>query len=257
VNTIARIGALAVTLLAAGTLAGCHHRGEPSDAQLTKLLRSPSAAPSDPRAPIDPVAVDCLRAWSGDAELTKALSAPAASDNVKKACRVRVEGWIADAARNPDKLTFDDVSAPPTVRQAVALMQQHRATAALPGNGDAPPAGMMRPKPPAPVPTLPRGPVDVSSAAAGLTELDGLCKQAKDAAASGNNAPIARYAPMCDRRIALMRQRVEQLQKDGGTTREAEIINDNVHRMLVFGRQLASGNAPGPTGPMAYPGKKH
>jgi len=256
VNTIARTGALAVTLLAAGALAACHHGTAPTDAQMTQLLRSPTAAPSDPRAPIDPFAVDCLRAWSGDAELTGTLSTSATSDNVKKACRARLEGWIADAARNPEKLTFDDISAPPAVRQAIALMQQHRATAALPAKTDAPPPGMMRPAPTPPVRPLPKGPVDVSSAAAGLTELDGLCKQAKDAAAAGNNAPIARYAPMCERRINMMRQRVNQLQIQGGTTREAEMINDNVHRMLVFGRQLASGKPAGPNDPRPYAAKK-
>jgi predicted Zn-dependent protease len=77
-----------------------------------------------------------------------------------------------------------------------------------------------------------------------LNELDGLCKQAKDAAAAGGTAPIARYAPMCDRRIAQMRERASQLQANGGTTREAEMLSDNVHRMLVFGRQISTANAP-------------
>ena len=245
-NTVARAGVLAVAALTAGTLAACHRGAAPTDAQLTTLLRSPSAQAADPRAPIDPVAVDCLRAWSGDADLTKTLSAVAAGDNVKKACRVRVETWIADAARNPGKLAFEDISAPPVVRQAVALMQQHRANGVLPAKTDQPPAMMMRQTPAAPPPTLPKGPVDVTSAVAGLNELDGLCKQAKDAAAAGSNAPIARYAPMCDRRVALMRERVGQLQTNGGTSREAEMINDNVHRMLMFGRQLAATPAGAP-----------
>ena len=91
---------------------------------------------------------------------------------------------------------------------------------------------------------MPKGPVDVSSASAGLNELDGLCKQAKDAASSGSSLPIARYAPMCDRRIELLRERVTDLQTNGGTSREAEMVNDNVRRMLVFGRQLATAKAP-------------
>jgi hypothetical protein len=240
VNIIARTGVIAVAALAAGTLAACHHGSAPTDAQLTSLLRSPTAQAADPRAPIDPFAVDCLRAWSGDADLSKVLSPRATSDAGKKACRQRVEGWIADASRNPDKLSFDNVSAPPVVRQAVALMQQHRATAAMPTAGDAPPAMMMRPKPPVPAPVLPKGPVDVSSAVAGLNELDGLCKQAKDASSSGSNAPIARYSTMCDHRVAQMRERVSALQANGGTSREAEMVNDNVHRMVMFGRQLAA-----------------
>jgi hypothetical protein len=243
VNTIARTGVLAVAALAAGTLAACHRAKAPTDAQLTNLLRVQNAQAADPRAPIDPSAVDCLRAWSGDADLAKPLSAMW-NDTVKQNCRKRIDGWIADATRNPDKLAFADVSAPPSVRQAIALMQQHRAVGALPATTDQPPPMMMRQNPTAPAPTLPKGPVDVSGATAGLNELDGLCKQAKDAAASGANTPIARYATMCDRRIAQLRERVNQLATNGGTTREAEMVSDNVHRMVMFGRQLATATAP-------------
>lgn len=260
-NTIARIGALAVTALAAATLGACHRAAAPTDAQLTNLLRAQNAAPNDPRAPLDTVSVDCLRAWSGDADLAKGLAAAMTGDTGKKACRQRLDGWIADASRNPEKFAFGDVSAPPVVRQAMALLQQHRSTMTLPMNGDRPPAAMMRQGPasaaPASAPTLPKGPVDVSSAVAGLSELDGLCKQAKDAAAAGSTVPIARYAPMCDRRIAQLRERVTQLQANGGTTREAELVNDNVHRMLVFGRQLTTANAPQrPAVPPPAPPKK-
>jgi hypothetical protein len=254
VNTIARLGAVAA--LAAGTLAACHHAKAPTDAELTNLLRSPASQPNDPAARIDPGAVDCLRAWSGDADLARPLPPAAAGDPAKKACRQRLDTWIADGTRNPDKLAFGDVSAPPAVRQAIALLQQHRATGVLPARTDQPPATMMRQAPGAPTaPALPKGPVDVGSAMAGLTELDGLCKQAKDAAAAGSSAPLGRYAPMCDRRIAQMRERASQLQANGGTTREAEMLNDNVHRMLVFGRQLSTAHAP--AAPQNPPPKKN
>ena len=242
-NTIARTGVIAVAALVAGTLAACHHAKSPTDAQLTNLLRVQNSQPTDLRAPIDPAAVECLRAWSGDADLAKPLSAMW-NDAVKQNCKKRIDGWIADGARNPDKLAFEDASAPPSVRQAIALLQQHRAVGALPATTDQPPPMMMQQKPTAPPPTLPKGPVDVSGATAGLNELDGLCKQAKDAAASGANTPIARYATMCDRRIAQMRERVNQLATNGGTTREAEMVSDNVHRMVMFGRQLATATAP-------------
>jgi hypothetical protein len=256
VNTIARIGVIGVAALAVGTLAACHHAKTATDAQLTKLLRSERAQPNDPRAPIDPGAVGCLRAWSGDADLAKPLPPAAVSDATKAACRKKLDDWIADATRNPDKFAFDDVSAPATVRQAIALLEQHRATAALPMPGDRPPAAMMGQNPVAPPPVvLPKGPVDVSAATAGVSELDGLCKQAKDAAAAGSTAPIVRYAPMCDRRIAQLRDRISELSANGGTSREAEMLNDNVRRMLVFGRQLAATNAPTATTKPAKPAK--
>ncbi|HEX5123108.1 MAG TPA: hypothetical protein VFV97_07660, partial [Rhodanobacteraceae bacterium] len=246
----------------AGTLAACHRAAAPTDAQLTNLLRVPSAQPNDPRAPLDTVSVDCLRAWSGDADLAKGLSTAMGSDTIKKTCKQRVDGWIADASRNPDKLTFADVSAPPTVRQAMALLQQHRSVAAaMPSKGDQPPPMMMRQGATngAPAPTLPKGPVDMSSAAKELTELDGLCQQAKDAAASNSTSPMARYAPMCDRRIAQLRERVMQLQANGGTTREAELVSDNVHRMLTFGRKLSTVTTapPNPAAPAPAPPQKN
>lgn len=256
-NTIARTGALAVAALAAGALAACHSAKAPTDAQLTSLLRTQSSLPSDPRAPIDPAAVECLRAWSGDADLAKPLSG-LWNDTVKQNCRKRIDGWITDATRNPDRFSFADLSAPPTVRQAVALLQQHRGATAMPATTDQPPAAMMQRGPVAPPPTLPKGPVDVSSATAGLDELDGLCKQAKDAAASGANTPMARYATMCDRRIAQLRERVNQLATNGGTTREAEMVSDNVRRMVMFGRQLATAPAPAaPASPASTPPKKN
>ena len=256
-NTIARLGAVAVTALA-GTLAACHHAKAPTDAELTNLLRVQTAQPNDPAARIDPAAVDCLRAWSGDADLAKPLPPASASDAAKKACRQRLDGWIADASRNPGKLAFDDVTAPPSVRQAIALLQQHRGAGALPARTDQPPAMMMGQNPVKPAPVLPKGPVDVSAATAGLIELDGLCKQAKDAAAAGSTVPMARYAPMCDRRIAQMRERANELQTNGGTTREAEMLNDNVRRMLVFGRQLSTAKAPpAPATPPPAPSKKN
>ena len=241
-NTIARLGGFAVAALAAATLVACHHAKTPSDAALTRLLRVQQAQPGDLRAPIDPGAVACLRAWSGDADLAKPLPPAAVSDTTKKACRQRLDGWIADATRNPDKFTFGDISAPDTVRQAIALSEQHRATAALPTGADRPPAMMTRQAPAAAPPVIPKGPVDLTAAIAGANELDGLCKQAKSAAASGSNAPIARYATMCEGRIAMVRNRISELSTNGGTSREAEMLNDNVHRMLVFGRRLATSN---------------
>jgi hypothetical protein len=255
VNTIARTGIFAVAALAAGTLAACHHAKAPTDAELTSLLRVQNSQPTDLRAPLDPAAVECLRAWSGDADLTRSLAVQW-NDAVKQNCRKRIDGWIADATRNPDKLSFEDVSAPPSVRQAIALMQQHRgAVSTLPAKTDQPPAMMMGQKAAAPPTTLPKGPVDVTGATAGLKELDGLCKQAKDAAASGSTTPIARYATMCDRRIAQLRDRVNELATNGGTTREAEMVSDNVHRMVMFGRQLATAKAPAAAAPATVPKK--
>ncbi len=100
---------IAVAALAAASFAGlaaCHGARTPSDAELTQLLHSERAPPNDPQAPLDAAAVDCLRAWSGDVELNAALPPSASGEAIKTSCRQRLDGWIADATRNPDKITL-------------------------------------------------------------------------------------------------------------------------------------------------------
>ena len=93
-------------------ITACHGSHTPSDVQLTQLLRVERAQATDPRAPLDGSAINCLRAWSGDVELSAALPPSLSGDAVKTACRQRLDGWIADATRNPDKIKFEEVAAP-------------------------------------------------------------------------------------------------------------------------------------------------
>jgi hypothetical protein len=234
----------AVALGAAGLgLAACHGSGTPTDTQLTQLLHSERATPSDPKAPLDAAAVNCLRAWSGDIELSASLPPSASGDAVKQACKTRVDGWIADAGRNPDKLAFDDVSKPPAVKRAMALLAEHQPLNAMapkvPSANEPPPMAMM---PGAAQPTAPAatGPVDMTEAIAAVDELDGLCQKAKQAAATDATQPIARYASYCDKRIEQMRQRIAMLQQRGNP-QQARMMTDNVKRTLEVGRKLALG----------------
>ena len=140
---------IALIALAAACIVGmtaCNRTHTPSDAQLTQLLRVERAPATDPQAPLDPAAVNCLRAWSGDVELTATLPAVTTGEAAKKMCRQRLDGWIADATRNPDKVKFEEVSAPPSVRRAVALLAEHRAATAgtpMPSPRDQPPPGLV------------------------------------------------------------------------------------------------------------------
>ena len=243
-----KIHRTAVAALAAVGIAGlaaCHGARTPSDVQLTQLLHNERATPNDPRAPLDAAAVNCLRAWSGDIELNAALPPSASGDAVKTACKQRLDGWIADATRNPDKVRFEDVSAPPSVRRAMALLADHQATAMAPrlpsGNDQPPPSLVSGTAPPAPANT---GPVDMSAAVAGVNELAGLCQKAKDAAAAGDTTqPISRYASYCDKRIEQMRTRISMLQQRGDA-RQAEMMTQNVQRTLEMGRQIAAQSKP-------------
>jgi hypothetical protein len=103
-------------------LAACGTR-VPTNEQLTRLLHEDAAAVNDPQARLDALAVNCLRTWSGDAKLTQDLPPSALAAPAKGKCRSRIDGWIADAARNPDRLEFDDVSAPGAVQRAMALLE--------------------------------------------------------------------------------------------------------------------------------------
>lgn len=241
--TFSRIAIVALGAAGLG-LSACHGSGTPSDTQLTQLLHSERATPSDPKAPLDMAAVNCLRAWSGDVELTASLPPSASGDAVKQACKTRVDGWIADAGRNPDKLAFEDVSKPPAVKRAMALLAEHQPLNAmapkLPSANEPPPSAMM---PGANAPNAPAasGPVDLTEAIAAVDELDGLCQKAKQAAATADNTqPLARYASYCDKRIEQMRQRISMLQQRGNP-QQAKMMTDNVKRTLEVGRKLAQG----------------
>jgi hypothetical protein len=240
-----RMGSVVLAAACIAGLAGCDRAREVSDVQLTQLLRSERAPAQDPRAPLDPAAVDCLRAWSGDAELAKTLQPASSGDAAKQSCKPKIDAWIADANRNPDKFRFEDVSAPPTVRRAVDLLAEHRAIAAkLPSATDKPPAALMPPRAATPTP-VPSGPIDLSAATAAVDELDGLCQKAKEAAASGtSNQPIARYASYCENRISQMRTRITMVAQHGDA-KQAQVVTDNAQRVLEVGRQLAAqANAP-------------
>ena len=236
---------IAVAALAAASFAGlaaCHGARTPSDAELTQLLHRERAPPNDPKAPLDAAAVYCLRAWSGDVELNAALPPSASGEAIKTSCKERLDGWIADATRNPSKITFADASAPASVRRAMALLAEHQPMGMmaphLPSANEPPPSSMMSGNAaPAPAST---GPVDMSAAAAAVDELEGLCKKAKDAAAAGDTTqPIARYASYCDKRIEQMRTRISMLQQRGDP-QQAKMMTDNVQRTLAVGRQIAA-----------------
>jgi hypothetical protein len=240
---------IAVVALAAACIGGmtaCNRTHTLNDVQLTQLLHSERSSATDPRAPLDPPAVECLRAWSGDIELSGALSPAATSEAGKTACRQRIDGWIADATRNPDKVRFEDASAPASVRRAVALLADHRQAFAprLPSAMDKPPAALVGNAPPTPADT---GPVDLTAAVAAVNELDSLCRKAKQAAASGDTTqPISRYASFCDKRIEQLRTRMSMIQHNGNA-RQAQMLSDNVQRTLEMAQQIDSQSKAAPS----------
>jgi hypothetical protein len=157
-----RIGLLVIAAACIAGVTACNHARQLSDVQLTQLLRSERASATDPRAPLDASAIDCLRAWSGDAELAKSLPPAANGEAAKTSCKPRIDKYLADAARNPDKVKFEELSAPPSVRRATELLAEHRSAAVqLPSATDRPPSALN----PA-APSAPAAPVDLTPATA-------------------------------------------------------------------------------------------
>jgi hypothetical protein len=232
-----RIAIVAVAATAVAGLSACHRAREFKDAQLTRLLRVDRALATDPQAPLDPGAIDCMRAWSGDADIAKGLPPAAVADAAKSMCRQKVDGWIADADRNPDKITFDELTRPPTVRQAEALLMQHRGVARMPGQNDRPPPTLMQvPGPPPNNENLP--PADVTTATAAVNELDTYCQKAKQAAASSETSQqVGRFASYCDKRIDQLRARISMLQQHG-TAQQVQALADNVQRTIAVAKQV-------------------
>lgn len=186
-----------------GGLSACSHTRSPTDEQLLTLLRN-DLTRNPKAAPVDVTTVRCLRAWSENRELIAGLAADfAAESDGKRSCRTRIDGWIADATRNPAKFTFEDIAAPKTVRRVMALVDAHdkanaAAIAQAPHPSMPPPALLNRSNRPGAQATG-AGMTDLGTAQALLQEADTECKSAKGKAAQGN-APVAlqRFARYCD-----------------------------------------------------------
>ena len=93
------------------------------------------------------------------------------------------------------------------------------------------------------IPTPPAGPVDLTAARSAVDELDGLCQKAKQAAASGDTQPMARYASFCDKRVDQLRSRISIVEQSGDE-RQAQTLTGNVQRTLEMARRIASRPAP-------------
>lgn len=202
---------------------------EPNDVQLGTLLRVESADPADPNAALDGMAIECLRAWSQDKELQKDLPVRTAGEDGRKTCRARLDGWIADAGRNPDKFSFADVSAPKTVRRAMELQRARRtaAMAAAKQQAAIPANPMSQPMPAAQPDDLALQSKEAENA---VQEAEMLCQQTQGAARAPNAHPrLVLYAKFCERNASGMRRTMEGMVKSGNASAlKAMVKNANI-----------------------------
>lgn len=214
-------------------LAACSHLREPTDAQLTQLLRNERAAADDPKAPLDRTALDCLRAWSGDRELMAGLSPALVDEAGRKNCRLRVDGFIADSTRNTAQLTFEDVSATATVKRAVALARDHApapvATTTTPRN--APPVATAPIQPPA----APK--VDLGAYGADLEDAEAQCRKVQEAAAApGASTRLTGFASFCGQSLTRLRATMETIMASGGNEQKLKTVNESAKNIANHAR---------------------
>lgn len=228
-------------LLALGTLAlaGCSHLREPTDEQLVALLHNDRGLTVNAKPAVEYAAVECLKAWSGDADLLKGLAIRYAGEDGKKSCRTRVDGWIADSARNPEHYTFAELSAPKTVRRAMALQEAHAlATMPQPVNQKIPAALTPSAVVPAefrkPDPTL-----DLGVAGSQLQEAETLCQQIQKAAADPQAKPnVKKFAAYCVGSLRQQRATLEQAARSGKTAEQLEAIAKSANNLANIAREL-------------------
>ncbi len=230
-------------LLCALGATACSHLREPSDAQLATLLRSERAEPTDANAALDGRAIECLRAWSGDKELLNGLPARAAGEDGKKECRGNIDGWIADASRNPDKFSFADVSAPKVVRRAMGIEEARRLAAATDPAKRQPPA-VFNSTPAVPKPLATPDPaVDLGIAGTRLAEAEALCLQAQQAAATPEHNKIKRFADYCSGKLRTLRTSMEQAARNGQSAQRLDEMAVGADNMANVARNaLAKGS---------------
>ena len=239
---LVRPGLIAASVAVLLGLAACHRTHDLTDAQLTALLHTEDSQVSDPKAPLEPRAVNCLRAWSGDADVAKGLSAQVMSDNEKTACRKLVDLWIADKTRNADGARFEDVTQPATVRRAMRVLAEHSTSVArVPATHADAAAPRVAPRLTG---TQPAPPESSVAAAAALSDLDDVCKQMKKQKSTGKvNTMQSRYADTCDARIQQLRTRYADLSQNGEST-EAALFARQVQNYASMAQKMVSGNVP-------------
>jgi hypothetical protein len=203
---------------------------------LVTLLKRADATASGNDA-VDAQAVGCLRAWSGDAELAKGLSVLVAGEDGRKRCRERLDGWLADATRNPAKFTFEEVSTPDVARRAMTLLGAGGVAAPRPGSSEIP-AALRKPVPIAkPRPADPS--VDLGAVGAELAEAEALCQQAAQAASAPDaSSKVRRFAPYCSQSLSRLRASMEAVSKKGGTPAQLEGYASNARNLARTAREI-------------------
>ncbi len=236
---------LAMVMIAcAFSMTACSQLREPNDAQLTTLLHGEGASATDATALLDNNAIDCMRSWSGNEKLLQNLPIGATSVEGKKACQNKLDGLLADAARNPEKFKFAEVTAPKVVTRVIDLQEARRMAALANPAAHEPPAALTN-RVPASAPFNPaKSTVDLGAAGMRLQEAETLCQQVQQAASKeGADASLKSLAPFCATTLRTMRSRMEQAARNGQGSERLDAIASSADNLAAAARNaLAKGS---------------
>lgn len=217
-------------------LSACSSERMPTNVELATLLQQDGSDQGGDGAnrALDPLAVQCLAAQSGDTDLAHDISAAALSDVAKSQCRRRLDLWLADAKRNPGKFRFEEISTPHVAKQAMRMYLDNGGTPFV-QPGDEPKRASQPVNPvPAVISDSPAPDADKV-----LAQADNLCREAKAAVARGPfNARVQRYADSCESTVAATRAKMEQYRQQNrqsdidAEARKLSALNESGQKFL-------------------------
>lgn len=219
-------------LISAACLVGVAACGThvPTNAELTTLLHREGAPEGNPKMALDRMAVMCLRTWSGDSALTADLPPTALLDAAKGQCRSRLDGWLADSARNPAKLDFAQISSPEAVRRAMDLLGLRAGGKEL--------AETSNPAMPRAAPAPVSAPVPAPDLNMVMSTSADLCQQAKDLYAKNpQDMRLYRFSDFCEKHLSETRSEIDRLTTEGNSPRLEQIAR-STDRMNKMGERL-------------------
>ncbi len=228
-----------VMIACAFGMTACSQLRDPADAQLVTLLLGEGANPGDATALLDNKAIDCMRAWSGNEKLSQNLPIGATSVEGKKTCQDKLDGMLAEAARNPEKFKFAELTVPKVVTRAIDLQEARRMAALANPATHEPPAAFAH-RAPAPAPFTPaESTVDLGAAGARLQEAETLCQQVQQAAAQEKaSAGMKSLAPFCASNLRKLRSTMEQSARNGHGSERLDAIAASADNIAAAARNL-------------------
>lgn len=217
----------------------CSQLREPTDTQLVTLLHSDRSSPADANALLDSKAIECLRAWSGNEKLLQNLPIGVVTEENKKTCHGKLDGLLADVARNPDHFNFAEVTAPKVVTRASDLQEARRMAALANPAAHVPPAALTQPIPAPAAFATPDPTVDLGIPGVRLAEAETLCQKTQQAAADPKANPrLKSFAAFCVGNLRQLRSTMQMSARNGHSSESLDVMGTSANNVANIARDL-------------------